>query len=474
MTTATTDTNYQRVTEGLRTLTAVLAPYVAQELRGELGGEWWSRGVLGVLHENQRRGLPARGEDDELMGKLDAARCLRLMDVRWNDLFRQKLSREHRTWIKELISTRNKWAHPELLGMADEDAWRALDTMTRLVEQIDADATERLRALARTVRYGTEGPSTSVAEVAAPTSAGSVRADRGGVLTAVSRHGLRPWKDVARPHPDVSAGRYRQAEFAADLSQVARGRAEAEYQDPVEFFARTYVTEGMRGLMTQALRRIARQGGEPVIQLKTAFGGGKTHSLLALYHLLRGRVAFDKLRGVDDLLKKAGIGRPPPARVAVVVGTAINPTRERRPANLPGITIRTLWGEIAAQLAEQAGDPKLFNRVRSADRKGVPPGSDALRGLFDACGPCLILGRRTGRVRAEDLRRRRPARRQLRRGADLHPGVDGSGARQPQHRARRDHSRVGHRDRGRRGPRDPGADRAHLRAHGGGLEAGGF
>ena len=91
------------------------------------------------------------------------------------------------------------------------------------------------------------------------------------------------------------------------------------------------------------------------------------------------------------MLKKAGIERAPSARVAVLVGTAINPTRERRPANLPGITIRTLWGEIAAQLAEQAGDPKLFNRVRSADRKGVPPGSDALRGLFDACGPCLIL-----------------------------------------------------------------------------------
>ena len=79
--------------------------------------------------------------------------------------FRQKLSREHRTWIKELIATRNNWAHAGLLDMADEDAWRALDTMTRLIEQIDAEATDRLRALARTVRYGTEGPSTSVAEV---------------------------------------------------------------------------------------------------------------------------------------------------------------------------------------------------------------------------------------------------------------------------------------------------------------------
>ena len=244
---ATADTNYQRVTEGLRTLTAVFAPYVAQELRAELGREWWSRGVLGILQESQRRDLSAAGNDDELTAKLDAARCLRLMDVRWNDLFRHKLSREHRTWIKELITTRNKWAHPELLGMADKDAWRALDTMTRLVEQIDAEATEGLRALARTVRYGTEGPSTSATSAAAAGSVGTEKGRRarpvGGVVTAVARHGLRPWKEVARPHPDVSAGRYRQAEFAADLSQVARGRAEAEYQDPVEFFARTYLTD---------------------------------------------------------------------------------------------------------------------------------------------------------------------------------------------------------------------------------------
>ena len=440
-----TTTNHQRVTEGLQTLTAVLAPYVARELRAKLADEWWPRGVFDVLYESQRRDLPAAGEDDALIARLDPARCLLLMDLHWNDLFRRKLSREHRTWVKELIATRNKWAHAGLVDMADEDAWRALDTMTRLIEQMDAEATERLRALARTVRYGTEGPSTSVnrangadragsvEEVAAPVSrsngdavhgasdpaheaaassrssgpatrrhatrrpaAGSFATRQGGgppagVLSAVPRQGLRPWREVARPHPDVAAGRYRQAEFAADLSQVARGRAEAEYQDPIEFFARTYLTGGMRGLMVQALRRIAGRGGEPVIQLKTAFGGGKTHSLLALYHLLRGRAPLASLRGASELLAEAGIGQPPPARVAVVVGTAVNPTRERRPPNLPGITIRTLWGEIAAQLAEQAGDPALYDRVRAADRRGVPPGSDTLRELFDACGPCLLL-----------------------------------------------------------------------------------
>ena len=344
-----------------------------------------------MLYESQRRDLPAAGTDEELIARLDAARCLRLMDIQWDDLFRRKLSRDHRTWLKELISMRNKWAHAGLVDTADEDAWRALDTMTRLVEQIDADATERLRELARTVRYGTEGPSTSVAELEAPRSPDGRQGAPAGVLVAAPRAGLRPWREVARPHPDVAAGRYRQAEFAADLSQVVRGQADAKYQDPVEFFARTYLTEGMRGLMVQALRRITGRGGEPVIQLKTAFGGGKTHSLLALYHLLRGRAPMERLPGVPELLREAGVEQPPPARVAVVVGTALNPARERRPPNLQGITIRTLWGEIAAQLAEQAGDPKLYDSIRAADRRGVPPGSDALRTLFDACGPCLIL-----------------------------------------------------------------------------------
>ena len=386
------NTNHQRVTEGFDILTGVLAPYVARELRARYEDEWWDQGVLRILYDDQKRDLPRGGEDAELEAALDPHRCLILIDAQWNDLFRRKLGRDHRTWVKELIPARNKWAHKGLIDTADEDAWRTLDTMTRLVEQMDAQATERLRALARTVRYGTEGPSTATAapEAGNATPPPDSRAGK-GVLAAVPRRGLRPWREVARPHPDVAAGRYRQAEFAADLSQVARGTADVEYQDPVEFFARTYLTEGIRALLVQALNRVSGKGGEPVIQLKTAFGGGKTHSLLALYHLLRGRAPLAKLPQVAGLLKDAGIDGIPRTRVAVLVGTALNPTKARRPPNLPSISIRTLWGEIGAQLAEQAGDKRLYEHVRNADRRGVPPGSDALRALFDACGPCLIL-----------------------------------------------------------------------------------
>src|SRR5579859_6461642 len=114
---------------------------------------------------------------------------------------------------------------------------------------------------------------------------------------------LTPWRDVITPHPDVRSGRYQQAEFAADLAQVLSGRASAEYGDPAEFFRRTYLTDGMRRLLQAALARLRGEGGEPVIQLKTAFGGGKTHTMLALYHLLRAPARCAEVPAVADLLR---------------------------------------------------------------------------------------------------------------------------------------------------------------------------
>ncbi|BCV23911.1 Swt1 family HEPN domain-containing protein [Gelria sp. Kuro-4] len=382
--------NYQLITKGFEILTEILAPYVCQQLETHFRTDWWRRGVLEVLSDNQRRNLPDLGDWGVLVDSLDSLRCLILIDLHWNDVFRVELSREHRNWVKELITTRNKWAHKGSGAVSDEDAWRALDTMARLVEKIDAESTEAIRALARQIRYGTVGPSTVVTN---DKRSSDVPLDQRStdVLPLSPRVGLPPWRLVVEPHPDVAQGRYQQAEFAADLAQVVRGTAQVEYQDPVEFFGRTYITEGMEGLLVQAVRRVTGCGGEPVIQLKTAFGGGKTHSMLALYHLLRGKVPVDKLPNVRAVLAKADVDEQPKAKVAVLVGTALNPSKVRRPPTFPGITIRTLWGEMAAQLAEQAGQQELYELVREADKASVPPGSETLTELLDACGPCVIL-----------------------------------------------------------------------------------
>src|SRR5689334_19329718 len=97
-----------------------------------------------------------------------------------------------------------------------------------------------------------------------------------------------------------------QAEFAADLSQVHRGEGVVEYRDPREFFRRTYITEGLRHLLKNALLRLSGKGGDPVVELQTNFGGGKTHSMLALYHLFSG-VAAGELAGIDAVLRETEV-----------------------------------------------------------------------------------------------------------------------------------------------------------------------
>ena len=380
--------NYDLVAKGFDSLLSVFAPYICATLRVEYGPDWWNIAVLGRLWDEQKRDLPANGSDRDLMASLDIQRCLILFDQYWNEVFRKRLSIDHRTWAKELVGVRNRHAHRGIDDINDSDTWRALDTMSRLCEQIDAEATEEIRALLRESRYGSAAGSTAVTAQAAQPAPAMPKAS--GIL-AESPANLPSWRDVIEPHPDVAQGRYRNAEFAADLSQVARGEGSYEYRDPVEFFARTYVTEGMAGLLVQALRRVSGKDGEPVIQLKTAFGGGKTHSMLALYHLLRGTVSVDKIPAVRPVLQSAGLASLPKVHAAVLVGTALDPSKVKRPQNLPGITVSTLWGEMAYQLALSAQNPKLYDFVKEADKKGISPGSEALKNLFDACGPCLIL-----------------------------------------------------------------------------------
>lgn len=195
---------------------------------------------------------------------------------------------------------------------------------------------------------------------------------------------LKPWREVAVPHEDVLKGNFTDAEFAADISRVHEGKASKEYQDARQFFARTYVTEGMGLLLDSVLRRLAGQGGDPVIQLQTAFGGGKTHTLLAVMHLVRFPGAATDLEGIAPLLDKAGLSEVPKARLAVIDGTNLSPAKARK---YDGQEVRTLWGELAWQL----GGKEAYARVAEADAEGVSPGKAALVEIFEQAGPCVVL-----------------------------------------------------------------------------------
>lgn len=197
----------------------------------------------------------------------------------------------------------------------------------------------------------------------------------------------KSWREVVKPHPDVAAGRYRKAEFAADLAKVARGEAEAEYGDPQEFFRRTFLTHGMKRLLVTALKRLSGTGGEATVQLKTAFGGGKTHTMLALYHLLSGTPVAKLGAEVREVLDEAGLTKVPKVRVVVLVGSDLDPTKPRAHPGLGGTKVRTLWGEVAAQI----GGVEAFELVTEADRTGTSPGRSTLGPMLKKHGPCLIL-----------------------------------------------------------------------------------
>ena len=378
--------NYELVQKGFRILHPIMAGYIGRELNRVYHQDWWNE-VLCTLGD-KARSLPDRGEYGYLIDSMDIATCLRLIDWKWADVFRTKLSIDYRTWSKELMGVRNDTAHIGQQDLESRYAERALDTMALLSEAFgDTDVTEEIRALYRIVRYGSADGSAAATNTV-PTQE---KKDAAGVLHKNVGQNLPSWRTVMQPHPDVAEGRYRAAEFAADLAQVSRGEGAIEYRDPVEFFNRTYITEGMAGLLTESLERINGKGGEPVIQLKTAFGGGKTHSMLALYHIVRGGVTADRIPALKPIFERVGIDKPKKANVAVLVGTAMDPTRKKNPANLPGYTVNTIWGEMAYQLVTSAGRPDLYAIIRDADRKGVSPGSENLKTLLNECGPCLIL-----------------------------------------------------------------------------------
>jgi predicted AAA+ superfamily ATPase len=359
--------NLERVGKGLELLNKGLQPFVERELKAAYRDRWIIE-IEPSLHETQRP--PAKGKAPAVPWDTQALPAV--MWDHWNAVFKNTLGQAERTLVSELREVRNRWAHQK--AFTTDDAYRALDSMVRLLSAVSApdqaEAIDRIRQEVLRQRYE-EQVRRETRQIAEAPIEGRPLA------------GLKPWREIVQPHPDVAGGRYLQAEFMADLWQVHCGTAGDEYKDPAEFFRRTYVTEGLRTLIAGALRRVNGQAGEPVVDLQTNFGGGKTHSMLALYHLFSGTPP-GQLPGLEEIIRETGVTTPPRVRRAVLVGTKIPAGQPLRKPD--GTQVRTLWGELAWQL----GGRQAYDLIRSADETGTSPG-DELRRVLDGDSPCLIL-----------------------------------------------------------------------------------
>ena len=355
--------NRDRVGRAMDIFATGLAPFVERQMDSRVGASWrrWVDGELVRKFE--------RNADGSI--HWDSQALLKVMIDNWREVFSKTLGHAERALVGELIEVRNRWAHQRPFSY--DDTHRALDSAQRLLER-----DLRRRAGRRNREDAPRGAPHHVRGAGAPADPAPVDPGRGHAADrpeALARGGDAPSRRRERP---LRRGRVR-----GRPRPGATGRCVEEYGDPVEFFRRTYLTDGLTRLLESALRRLSGQpGGDPVIELQTNFGGGKTHSMLALYHVCghedpktcRASTRSWRARAREPAPGSAGR----PGRHGAVAGrgwTGTAPRCARSGASSPG----------------SSGGADGYRLVEASDRNGVSPGSDLLHALLAAAAPCLIL-----------------------------------------------------------------------------------
>jgi len=196
---------------------------------------------------------------------------------------------------------------------------------------------------------------------------------------------MQAWFNNVKPHKDIQDGHLDESIFAANLAEVASGKGREIYTSPEMFFQKTYFTAGLKNIAKRVVQGL--NGGQDadnrVISLQTGFGGGKTHTLISIFHLAKWGKKATNSEYTKELLQTTGEPKFDTAHIAVFTNTTNDPAQGRK---VDGITIKTLWGELAYQL----GGAAAYELVRVNDEKQIAP-----KGLFkkvlEQCKPCLIL-----------------------------------------------------------------------------------
>jgi hypothetical protein len=325
---------------------------------------------------------------------LDVYGLLKTILDNWQEVFGERFDRKTTHKVRRLISTvfdaRNATAHLNL-PLSDAEALNYLYAMSEVALLLKAAPQTQAK-----LKEAYDAQRGSVAASAAPIPAAktepapvapkldfSVAAE-----TSPEGKALKPWIEVALPHQDVIENRTKQAEFAADLYAVDNGHAEGNYATAKQFFGITFLTNGLKRVLTTAAQRLANAGGDPVIGLQTSFGGGKTHTMLALYHLAKHLAEGglpEELPGVAEIVAEAGVAKLPQPKIAVFVGSGNGPDVSLKLEKGP--RVYTLWGYLAWRLAGDEG----LKLVAEAEAARTSPGSGLMVEVFKLAGPTIIL-----------------------------------------------------------------------------------
>ncbi len=279
------------------------------------------------------------------------------------------------SWMEEIANTRNGWAHSHDIEL--DDALRALGNIIRILQTIEM---EEIAEKVKTIRLDFYPEKIKIVEKEIQTQTkitdSQVTAAKGPLL---------PWFMNIRPHEDIERGHLDESVFAANLGDVALNRGRDVYLDPEKFFQKTYFTAGLKNVARQVIKGLNgnEEAENRVISLQTGFGGGKTHSLISLFHLVKAGKKVVDWELTSDVIAEIGKPNFENASVAVCTNTTNDPTQGR---TVEGIHIKTIWGEIAWQL----GGKQAYEMVRLNDENQTAP-KGIFRKVLEKTTPCLIL-----------------------------------------------------------------------------------
>jgi hypothetical protein len=367
------ESNYAALGQGLKLYTDAMRRFAKERLIARFPSTWWEDGVVRTLTDAQKASLKRDTEREPKKDKLDhidATHLVRVVSRNFDHAFQGVFGDFQKTQslLTQVASARNDWAHPRTGDMLADDVAHALYAMAQVLSAAGLPEASEVEKIRKDV-LGME---------AAPAPAPVVKPVR------PAKEGELPyWWQVCEPYDAFkNPAAIDESLFAATLGAVHAGAARDEYLKPEVFFAHTYFTENLKQTIRDVASRLNGGPGPSVTELQTPFGGGKTHALLALYHLIKSPGESLAVPGVKDAVGDVTI--PSKARVLVFDGQEYGTDPWVKEDTT---SVFTMWGELAYQ-----ADPKLFHRlITDSDSRGEAPGNAVFRQLLEAASPCLIL-----------------------------------------------------------------------------------
>ena len=342
--------------------------YVYKVITDVVGEEKWEEAFRSCLRRAQQDLW-----DSDIKNGIDAIDLidfghLKSFAISYKDALRDDFNRKANsapTYFEDIADIRNKWAHHQPIQQEDsEQGFNRMIQVTRAIRMVELS--DQIKDLKEKKEESKSKKTIDEVE-------------------AEDKSGLTPWFKNVSPHMDIQMGMLDESVFAANLAQVALNQAREIYLDREKFFSKTYFTAGLKTIAKRVINGLSEKtdAENRVISLETGFGGGKTHSLISLYHLAKWGSGANKSEYLKELIDYTGQIKFTSANVAVFTNTTNDPTQGR---DVEGINIKTVWGELAYQL----GGKKAYDIVKANDENRTAP-----KGLFQRVleenGPALIL-----------------------------------------------------------------------------------